>query len=103
MFDAVGKKCIPEAAASGPHQAVLDEWVRLFTEKNGSRPDITGGRDGAIVKSLLQQHPLEEVLTLLRGFFRVGTKFSRERGAYTLPAFKSQYNDLLVMKQREEL
>jgi hypothetical protein len=55
------------------------------------------------VRDLLKAHPVDQVLELLGGFFRVGTRFSRERGAYSLPAFKGQYNDLLVMKSRGEL
>ena len=93
---------ITEANASA-HQTVLREFDRLFTERFSARPDIVGGRDGTIVRDLLKAHPVDQVLELLGGFFRVGTRFSRERGAYSLPTFKSQYNDLLVMKSRGEL
>jgi hypothetical protein len=88
---------------TGPHQTLLAEYDRLFTAKFTVRPKIVGGRDGAIAKELLRERPLEEVIELLRGYFKTGTRFSRERGAYTLGAFRSQYTDLLVMKQRGEL
>jgi len=90
-------------AGTSAHQTVLREFDRLFTGRFSARPDIVGGRDGAIVRDLLRTHPVDQVLELLGGFFRVGTRFSRERGAYSLAAFKGQYNDLLVMKFRGEL
>lgn len=99
-------------SAPSPHQILLREYDRLFTEKVGTRPVIAGGRDGKIVSDLLRDREramgdptraLEEILTLLRGFFRVGTHRVREQGAYTLPMFKAVYNELLVMHQRGEL
>lgn len=91
-----------EATAS-PHQTLIREFVQLFTEKFGAPPEIVGGRDGKIAADLLKRRPLDELLVLLRGFFRVGTKFTRERGAYSLPVFKAQINDLLVMRHNGEL
>ena len=82
---------------------VIAEYVRLFTEKVGSPPDIVGGRDGKILSDLLATRPLDDVLVLLRGFFHVGTRWNREVGRYDLAAFKAAFNDLLVMQSRGEL
>ena len=92
-----------EALASAPHRLLMQEYHRLFTQKFGSPPDIVGGRDGKIIHDLLATRPVEEVLVLLRGFFQVGTRLSREAGRWDLPAFKMCFNDLLVMKSRGEL
>mgnify|MGYP001615680108 FL=1 len=89
--------------SKSPHHTIMAEHDRLFTEKFGKRPVIVGARDGAIISALLKSRPLDEVLTLLSGFYKVGTKFVRDRGSYTLPMFKASYNDLLVMQQRGEL
>jgi phage replication O-like protein O len=94
------------------HRSVIEEYVRLFTEKFGTPPVIVGGRDGRLVKDLLRARTLalgdvakavDEIRALMAGFFRVGTRWVRENGAYTLPMFKAAYNELLVMCQRGEL
>jgi phage replication O-like protein O len=84
------------------HQAVMAEYDRLFRGKVGTAPHITG-RDGAIVKRLLQQHPVGEVIELLRGYFRVGTRYSREQGTYNLAFFATSFNDLAVMRAKGDL
>jgi phage replication O-like protein O len=90
-------------ATATAHQRIMAEYRQLFMEKFGNPPVIAGGRDGTIVKELLRHRQLDEVLTLLRGFFRVGTLWTRENAAYDLPAFKAVYNKLLVMQSRGEL
>lgn len=103
-----------ERAPSAPsaHQTLIREYDRLFTAKFDTRPLISGGRDGKIVQGVLRDRTralgdparaLAEILGLLDGFFRVGTRWVREQGRYDLPAFKASYNELLVMKQRGEL
>jgi phage replication O-like protein O len=95
-----------ETAPSAPssHQAILVEYDRLFSEKFGARPVIVGGRDGKIVANLLRGgREVAEVLECLQGFFRVGTLWVRKNGAYTLRAFSSAYEELLVMRQRGDL
>jgi phage replication O-like protein O len=95
------KETAPRAPSS--HHTLLAEYDRLFQEKAGARPTISG-REAKIVADLLGGgRDVAEVLACLRGFFAVGTRWVRENGAYTLPAFKAAYNDLLVMRQRGEL
>ncbi len=100
------------AAAAPHHQRVIDAYVAGFTEKIGTPPVLSGGRDGKIVADLLRDRTrvlrdadkaMEEILVLLRGFFRTGTLWVRRNGSYTLPIFKTSFNELLVMRQRGEL
>jgi hypothetical protein len=43
-----------------------------------------------------------EIVALLRRLLRVGTVYARDRDAYSLPAFKSQFTELLVAHQRDK-
>jgi hypothetical protein len=78
---------------------VLDFYAELFEAKIGQPPDISWAKDGAIIKALLASRSEGDLRDLLRRFFESPDPFIRQSG-YTIGAFKSQLNKLLVAKAK---
>ena len=73
----------------------LDFYFQAFKEKFQAEPIIEGGKDGSLLKSLLEKIPLWELKDLLTKFFESDDKWIHESG-YTLGAFKSQIQKLRI-------
>ncbi len=62
------------------------------------RAPIVRPADRAAVRRLLREVPLPDVLALLRpAVFRIGTRWMRSEGAWSLAAWASQFGDLTAM------
>ena len=89
------KKSDTSGREPSPHQAIVDYYFQKFEEKFGSKPLFEGGKDGKIVKDLVQSFGAEKVRILLDLFFASQDSFIVNSG-YTVGAFKSQVNKLLT-------
>lgn len=70
-------------------------YYELFQAKFGIKPQIEGGKDGAIASGIIKKYGLERSSALLRAFFSSLDPFIQKSG-YTIGVFRSQVNKLLV-------
>lgn len=70
-------------------------YYELFQAKFGVKPQIEGGKDGAIASGILKKYGLDQTSALLRAFFGSLDPFIQKSG-YTIGVFRSQVNRLLV-------
>lgn len=82
---------------SSDHQRVMGHYYTSFQEKFGVKPVIAGGKDGDLIKKLLAQKPVDEIIVLLDDFFNSQDSFIKNSG-YTLGAFFSQVNKLATKR-----
>lgn len=80
----------------------LSFYKEQFKANFSTEPIIEWGRDGAIIKNLLKEIPLENLKLLLDSFFSSEDAFIRGSG-YTIPIFKSQINKLKVSGINKEV
>ena len=71
------------------------EYVKLFEEKYTAKPRIVRGKDGAIVRALVQERGYDKCVELLRSFFASEDDFIRKSG-HSIGVFSSQINKLLA-------
>lgn len=76
----------------------IDYYFDRFLSLFGEKPVINGGKDGAIIKSLLNTYGLEKLKGLLDDFFKISDSYVVERG-FTIGTFKTQINRLLISKK----
>ena len=57
-----------------------------------------GGRDGKIVSGLVKAHGVDEVVEQLRYFFEDPPDWIKKGSKFTIPAFKSAYNEILAKR-----
>jgi hypothetical protein len=91
-------------ALTGVQRQLWDAWVAGYAGRHqGLRPDCTP----AVVRQLralaASGHPLPEILEQIRVFFAVGTGWVRRRGAWTIPAFRAAWDELVTARVRREV
>ena len=86
-------KTIADKKSSSAHKQVIDHYHNKFISVFGKKPFIDGGKDGNLVKNLLGNCSLEELLDLLDKFFDSNDPYVINSG-YTLGVFKTQINKL---------
>lgn len=85
-----------DKAAPDPRVHSLARFFNaLHVERLGTKAAWDGGKDGALLKGLLQQRDEPELQTLMRAFFASSDPFIVGAG-YTVGVFKSQIGKLLV-------
>lgn len=77
------------------HQKVMSHFHDKFLDKFGTKPVISGKKDGNIIKTLLETYPSDRIINLLDIFFASKDPFIQTAG-YTLGVFRSQINKLIV-------
>src|SRR5262249_28405155 len=70
---------------------VGDTWFQAYERSQGIRPVWTKGKDAVILANLTRQFGADLVCELIRGYFETGTAWARERQAWTVGAFRSQW------------
>jgi hypothetical protein len=83
--------------------AVLTAFQRAFEAKWQTAYVPTFGRDNRLLSELLTAGGPDEVRNRMRLFFANGTKRTRDLGDYGVPAFRSAWNELGVLKARGDL
>jgi hypothetical protein len=81
-----------------PNPAVkefIDFWYLTFRERFGQPYRVEGGKDGALLKSLLKTYSLDRLKSLAGAFFKSTDPFIQKSG-YTIGSFSSQMNKLIV-------
>jgi hypothetical protein len=73
----------------------IDFYFEEFKTRFGKPPIIEGGKDGNLIKGLLNHITLEDLKGLLTKFFDSTDKFTLGSG-YTIGVFKSQINKLQI-------
>ena len=86
-------KTIADTKTVSPHKQVIDHYHNKFLSIFGEKPLIDGGKDGNIIKKLLQNCSSDRLIELLDKFFELDDPFIRESG-YTIGVFKTQINKL---------
>lgn len=71
----------------------------LFIAKFDAKPDIVGGRDGKILSDLVKSHGVELVIELLHRFFESPPRWVERDSKFTIPTFKSAFNELLAQSR----
>lgn len=79
----------------------IDYYHDKFLKKFGEKPVIEDGKDGKIIKRLLNSYGLEKLKTLLDTFFESDDPFIINSG-YTIGAFRSQINKLLTLQKKQQ-
>lgn len=87
------------ATEPGVHE-IIQTYHDLFLKRYGAKPNIDGGKDGAIVKRLLKAHGREKVLELLGRFFESTDPFIEASGR-TIGVFASVWNKLITQQQQK--
>lgn len=78
---------------SGP--SLMTVYHDGFVAKFGTKPKIDGGKDGKLLKALIQSHGRPTVMACLGQFFRSSDPFIAGSG-YTIGVFSSVFNKLLI-------
>jgi len=86
-------KTIAAVKTPSPHKQVIEHYHNKFLSIFGEKPLIDGGKDGNIIKKLLQNCSADRLIELLDKFFELDDPFIRESG-YTIGVFKTQINKL---------
>jgi hypothetical protein len=84
------------------HQLCTAEYHDLFMSKFGAKPDIAGKRDGNIISGLVKAHGADEVIEQLRYFFHNPPDWVNKGDKFTIPAFKSAYNEVLAKRRNRK-
>jgi len=72
-----------------------------FKKKFNMAPQITRGKDGWLVKQMLENHTLDELTSLIPYFWRLRDDLIKKNG-YTIGMFKARLNKLIELKREEE-
>jgi hypothetical protein len=76
-------------------RTLIDRYHDLFVERFQTKPTISGGKDGKLLKSLSQQFGEERVAELLESFFDSPDQFIKKSG-YTIGVFHHVFNRLNI-------
>lgn len=85
----------PKKPVSPEVKIFIDFYHEEFKTRFGTPPLIQGGKDGKVVKELLEKIKLDELKILLNSFFDSDDPFIQKSG-YTIGVFKSQINKLKI-------
>lgn len=88
-------------APAGPTKQFIDHWFQLYRAKFNKPYHVQGGKDGSLVKRLLETFELETLKKLAVKFFESEDKFIINSG-YGLNVFPSQVNKLSIDLEQEE-
>jgi len=83
------KKTIPNT----PHAQAIEYFCKKFEEKTGTKYVFNGGKDAALIKTMLGFLDLEQFKYKVNAFFYSGDEFVKKAG-YTIGVFKSQINKI---------
>lgn len=83
--------------------ALLTEFGALYEQKRGTPYLATFSRDKKLLHDMLTASGVEEVRARMTAFLTYGTKRTRDRGDYSIPAFRAAWNELGVLKARGDL
>jgi len=89
------KDSASEPAAPSPVKIAIDYYHQKFRAKFGEKPVIDGGKDGALMKKLVETFGETRLKELIDVFFEIDDEFIRNSG-YTIGVFKSQINKLIT-------
>jgi len=89
------KDIASESAAPSPVKIAIDYYYQKFRAKFGEKPVIDGGKDGALMKKLVETFGETRLKELIDLFFEIDDEFIRNSG-YTIGVFKSQINKLIT-------
>ena len=87
----------------GRVRPVVDVWAAGFVERFGRRPEPPKPWDLTAVEDLVDSHGVEDVLLLVAGAMRVGTKRMRDGERWSLQAIQDDWNVLVAMQAKGEL
>lgn len=96
----VGRQKITIPGALRP---IVDTWRTGFEARFGHQPESPKPWDLSAAEELLERHGLGEVLTLVEGAMRVGTKRMRDGDRWSLQAIQDDWNVLVAMQAKGEL
>ena len=83
--------------------ALLAAFQEAFLSKWGTAYLPSHGRDQRMLSDLLTAAGPDEVRLRLKLFFLNGTKRTRDLGDYSVPAFRSAWNEIGVLRARGDL
>ena len=72
----------------------LAAWNSAYREQVGQPYHVAGGKDGALVKGLLNTFDLPRLTDLLATFFDTADPWVQQKSGYTIGVFASQINKL---------
>ena len=72
----------------------LAAWAIAYRERAGQPYHVAGGKDGALVKGLLNTFELPRLTDLLTTFFNTADPWIQQKSGYTIGVFASQINKL---------
>lgn len=84
------KRKIPDT----DHARLIDYWVNIYENRWGNKYDFKGGKEGSIIKRLLELYGFEKSCSLMETFLNTDDEFYRKAG-WTLGVLSSQTNKLL--------
>jgi hypothetical protein len=89
-----------ETSSDSPNPEVrkfLDFWCQTFKERFGEFYTVNGGKEGRLVKSLLENYSFDRLKELAETFFHSEDSFIQTAG-YTIGVFRSQIIKLITQK-----
>lgn len=90
------KKLLKDISSRNPNiKKFIDYYHNTFLDRFAEKPMIDGGKDGAIIKTLLGTYELDILKEFLDRFFASTDPFILQ-GGYTIGVFKSQINKLIA-------
>ena len=83
LFDSVPStrsksKAVPKP--KGPTQQVIDLYHDLYLKRHGIKPVISGGKDGKLIKTMIDTWGLDVVLGLVERFVESNDSWAVRRG-----------------------
>lgn len=82
----------------------VDAWYRAFERVHGTKPlEFRRSKDIPILARLVRERGVDEVCTLIADYLETGTQWARKNQAWTVGAFRSQYDKLLALKAEGSL
>ena len=93
----VKEKDIVESPKNSPKE-VIDYYHDAFVKKFGTKPIISGGKDGALMKKVVTAYGLDKTKELLNRYFESKDEFVVTSG-YTIAVFYSQINKLIAQSK----
>jgi hypothetical protein len=82
---------------------LLTEFGVLYRQKFETDYLASFARDKKLLHEMLTASGVEEVRSRMIAFLTYGTKWTRDTGKYHIPAFRSAWNELGVLKARGDL
>jgi phage replication O-like protein O len=82
---------------------LLTEFGVLYRQKFETDYLASFARDKKLLHDMLTASGVEEVRSRMTAFLKYGTKRTRDRADYSIPAFRAAWNELGVLKARGDL